>query len=273
MCNLPDRTFFIGTVADLKSNINSRSLGFNTKQNVVQEDVKIFNNINVKQFDVSAACENEEHEDVRTTEFTQYNQTNPEFLSEVFIAKFKEKRRRVLLDQLRNLRDKEKIGSCAILLAQLEKLKRDVHKLSAAKLKGKCQTSKNTGQEESVSDNDSKNNEVQKTEHTNDPLHNATGLAGVNVEGQEIIDTLGLGKCGTIIQENTANALSHPGQPETVSTSAGCDMVSMETNSCHKAALDNGTEKCDEVLDKQLSRVGLMEMDKDISSVRNQGMF
>ena len=259
-----------GIAADLKSNINSRSLGFNAKQNVVQEDVKIFNDVNVKQFDVSAACENEEHEDVRTAESTQNNQTNSELLSEAFIAKFKEKRRRVLLDHLRNLRDKEKIGSCAILLAQLEKLKRDVRKLSSAKLEENRQASKNTEQKENMSHNNSKNSEVQKTKDTNDQLHNATGLASLNVEGQEIIGTLGLGKCGTIIQENTANALSHPGLPETVGTSAGCNVMPVETNSSNKADLNNETEKRDEVFDKQLSTVGRMEMQKDISSARNQ---
>ena len=245
-----------GTAADLKSNINSQSLGFNAKQNVVQEDIKIFNYVNVKQFDVSAACENEED-----AESTQNNQTNSELLSKAFVAKFKEKRRRVLLDQLRNLRDKEKIGSCAILLAQLEKLKRDVRKLSAAKRNR--QASKNTGHKESTSDSNSKDNEVQKTKDTNNQLHNAIDLASVNVEGQEIIDTLGLGKYGTTTQENTANALSHSGLPETFGSSPGCNIMSMETNSSNKAALNDGTEKLDEVFDKQLSRVGLMEMHKD----------
>ena len=283
---------FIGTVTAPNSIVNFQSLGSKAKQNV-QRDVKNINDfVNVKEFDdVFSACESEENESEENEsgstapEPMQNNQTRSEF-SKSFIVQFKEKRRRVLLDKLRNLRDKEKIGSCAILLAQLEKLKRDVRKLSSAKLRRSYMAEKGTGEKENMSHNNSKSNEVQRTNDATNQLHNATGLASVNVAGGEMIDMLDLEKCEVdrTSQENTTNALS--GLHETVgiavqsvstrkniNESTGCNVTAMETNSTNNAGLDDRTKKRHKILDRQVPSIGRMQMHTGSSSAPSQGMF
>lgn len=123
------------TGAMTKSGVNTKSLGIKTKQNVVQKDVmnNIFNSefVNVKESEFSDG-------DARMQLLTQDGEAkNPDVLCKTFIVKFKQKRRRALLEKLRNLRGKEKIRCCAIILSQLDRLKCDIGKLSNTKPRGK----------------------------------------------------------------------------------------------------------------------------------------
>ncbi len=100
------------------------------------------------------------------------------------------------------------------MLAQLEKLKRDVSKLSAAKLRRSHQTSKNTEHKESMSHNNSKRNEVQKFQEADYQLHNTAEKD----EGRKIIDNLNSKKYGvnSTTQENTVKVVSYAGLHESV---------------------------------------------------------
>lgn len=273
--------------------MNCQSLGFKAKQNVVQNDVmnNIFNNdsVNVKRSQASAVYKRRGREDVRKPGSTQNNQATSDILNQDFIAQFKEKRRRVLFEQLRNMRSKEKIGSCAILLAQLEKLKRDVRKLTAAKLRRNHGTSKNTGQKESKSHSNSKNDEVQNTQHADYHVDNGAAPASVKDVGREMIDNVNSKKCGldATNQKTTAKTVSYPGlhEPVDITVDSGStrnnvgdnsdyNVMSMETSDSDETALKSALKKRDEEMhDRQLSGIDPMQMHRGISSAFNQGMF
>ncbi|CAB4003598.1 Hypothetical predicted protein [Paramuricea clavata] len=278
-----------GATPEVNSGMNSQSLGFKAKQNVVQNDVmnNIFNNdsVHVKRSQASAVYKCREREDARKPGSTQNNQATSDILNQDFIAQFKEKRRRVLLEQLRNLRSKEKIGSCAIMLAQLEKLKRDVRKLTAAKLRRNHGTSKNTGQKESKSHSNSKNDEVQNTQHADYHVDNGAAPASVKDVGREMIDNLNSEKCGldATNHKTTAKTVSYPGlhEPVDITVDSGItrnnvgdnsdnNVMSMETSDGDETAFKSALKKRDEMHDRQFSGIDPMQMHRGISSAFNQ---
>ena len=141
--------------------MNSHRSGYKSdwcRQNIVQNNL-FQSNVYQRQ---SEYCT--EHKDVSEPVDGQRN--NPgrtkAVFTDTFIADFKEKRRRVLLHRLRNLRSKEKIGSCALMLVQLERLKRDVHRLSAPKASRGLEI--NTVHEETRSLNTTINDDVERTQ-------------------------------------------------------------------------------------------------------------
>ena len=156
------------------------SLGARAEQNAEQNDV--INNICNKDFvnKKKSGMLNALKSSKMPVSTCQNNQTTSHILDKTFIAQFKEKRRRLLLEQLRNMRGKEKIGSCAIILAQLEKLKRDVRKLSAAKLRrtNGASTNNRCGAK-SQSKESTKKNEVQSTQNAKQHLDYETIRASV----------------------------------------------------------------------------------------------
>ena len=272
---------FIGDSAVVeKGSTISQSLGFKARQNVTQKDNNN-NFVNMKQAKALYKCT--EGESVEAPGSTQYNQDTSEVLSQEFIAQFKQKRRRVLLDQLRNLRGKEKIGSCAIMLTKLEKLKRDVRILSAAKLRI-CRAGKNINGKERK-DNKNRNNDIQCTQDQHDQVDNTEDYPNVKDVRSNVTNNLNpkRGMVDSTNKETIAKAVPYPALHKPPDSSVdSCDMrdaagdgtdynvTSVRSSNSDGLGLDDRLKGRDET---QLSSNDQTQMHKSIPSAFNQGMF
>lgn len=268
---------FLGASAVVeKGSTNSQSLGFEARQNVAQKDN---NNKFVNRKQAKALYKCTEGESVEVPESTQYNQETSEVLSQEFIAQFKQKRRRTLLYQLRNLRGKEKVGSCAIMLTKLEKLKRDVRNLSATKLRI-CRAGKNTNNKD-TKDNKNRNNNVQNTHDQHDQVDNSENNPNVRNVRSDVMNNLNSNR-GVLVstnRETTVKAVPYPALHKPLDrTVDSCSMrdaadyhvLSVHLSNSDGLGLDDRLKGCDGA---QLSSNDETEMHKSIPSAFNQGMF
>ena len=250
--------------------MSSQSLGFKAKENVTQKD-EINNNqfVNMKQAKPLYKCT--ECVGVEAPGSTQYNQGTSDVFSQEFIAEFKQKRRRALFDQLRNLRGKEKVGSCAIMLAKLDRLKRDVRSLSAAKRRISRNDKTADGKERK--DINNRKNNVQNTQDQHDRMGNSDDNANVKHACTDAMDD----QKGSSVKAVPYPAPHKPDDGANDSSSmrnavgdgTDCNM-SLYSNNSHPLGLNDRLQRHDET---QWSSNDQTQIHRNISSAFNEGML